>query len=71
MAIVAGGIVSLKPVGGIVTNAPTVVGGAMTPEQLQQRQEQKKQEQQAKINTLVDKIAQQNQTQKKWSVPFK
>lgn len=71
MAIVAGGIVSLKPVGGIVTNAPTVVGGAMTPEQLQQRQEQKKQEQQAKINTLVDKIAQQSQTQKKWSVPFK
>ena len=71
MAIVAGGIVSLKPVGGIVTNAPTVVGGAMTPEQLQQLQNQKKQQQQAQVDALVDKIAQQNQTQKRWSVPFK
>ncbi len=70
MAIVAGGIVSLKPLGGVVTNAPTV-GGAMTPEQVAQLQQQRREQKQAEVDALVDKIAQQNQTQKRWSVPFK
>ena len=43
MAIVAGGIVSLKPIGGIVTNNPGVNGTAMTPEQLQALQQQRQQ----------------------------
>jgi hypothetical protein len=47
------------------------VGGAMTPEQLQQLQNQKKQQQQAQVDALIDKIAKQNQTEKRWSVPFK
>jgi hypothetical protein len=64
MAIVAGGIVTLKPVGGLVTSNPNGLA-TQTPEQQQAKQEEK----QAKVDALVNKVAQQNQ--KRWSVPFK
>ena len=54
MAIVAGGIVTLKPIGGIVTNNPNVDGTAMTPEQLQVLQQQRQQEKQHKADTAKD-----------------
>lgn len=66
MAIVAGGIVSLKPIGGLITNNPNGLA-TLTPEQQQAKQDQK----QAKVDALIDKVVQQKQTQNRWSVPFK
>ncbi len=66
MAIVAGGIVSLKPVGGLITNNPNGLS-TQTPEQHQAKQDEK----QAKVDDFVNKVVQQNQNQKRWSVPFK
>lgn len=68
MAIVAGGIVSLKPVGGIITNNP-----GMTEAQLQAQQQaaqQKAAEKQQQVDNLINKFAETN-NKPKWTVPFK
>lgn len=67
MAIVAGGIVSLKPVGGLVSNNPN-----MTDAQVQAQQQaihQKSVERQEKVDSLINKVAETNKP--KWTVPFK
>lgn len=70
MKRIAGGIVELKPIGGVVTNNP-----GMTDQQLQAAEEsavQKAQERQQQVDNLINKFAdQQSPSEKKWSVPFK
>jgi len=70
MPIEAGGFISLKPVGGIVTNNP-----AMTDQQLKAAEDaaaQRAQERQQQVDNIIDKFAeQQNSSEKRWSVPFK
>ena len=69
MAFVAGGIVSLKPIGGIVTNNP---GMSDAQDQVaQQAVEQKAQDRQQKVDNFIDKVAASNVDSKKWTVPFK
>jgi len=76
--IVAGGITTLRPLGGIHTNNP-----GMTQAQYDAQQasiEVKKAAQQARVDNLVDKLAQQHQAnqptpvdpnaQKRWSVKY-
>lgn len=63
--IVAGGLVTLKPVGGLHTNSPS-----MQPNTQPSNFEQKQLDRQQKIDAMIDKLAQQNQ-QKKWTVPYK
>lgn len=68
MAIVAGGIVSLKPIGGVISNNPN-----MTDAQIQAQQQvmqQKAVEQQQKVDNLINKFAETN-NKPKWTVPFK
>lgn len=63
--IVAGGLVSQKPIG-IVSNNPNIA----------QQAAQREAEKQAKVDALVSKLAAQHQNQqsaaqeKKWTVPF-
>jgi hypothetical protein len=69
MAFIAGGIVSLKPIGGIVTNHP-----GMSDTQIQAAQQavaQKAQDRQQKVDNFITKVAASNVDSKKWSVPFK
>lgn len=69
MAIVAGGIVSLKPIGGIVSNNP---GMSNTQIQAAQRAvEQKAQDRQQKVDNFIAKVVESNVDTKKWTVPFK
>ena len=69
--IVAGGITTLKPVGGLVTNNP-----AMTDAQVQQQQaaaQARAEAKQSAVDALVNKFAQDNANNtsgKRWSVPF-
>jgi hypothetical protein len=71
MPMVIGGLVTLKPVGGVVSNSPTTAQAQID---AQQREAQR----QAKVDALVDKLAAQNQAaqpnppvnDKKWTVPF-
>jgi hypothetical protein len=67
--IIAGGIVTQKPIGGIVHSNPNA-----TEEEIQAQQQlaaQRQAEQQAQIDAMADKLAQENQNgDKKWSVPF-
>lgn len=67
--IIAGGIVSQKPIGGIVHANPNA-----TEEEIQAQQQQiaqRQADQQAQVDAMVDKLAQENQDgDKKWSVPF-
>lgn len=70
MAIVAGGIVSLKPVGGVVSNNPHMTD-AQT-QAAQQEAARKEAERQQKVDNLINKFSETNNpNQKKWSVPFK
>jgi hypothetical protein len=69
MAFVAGGIVSLKPIGGIVTNNPGMSNAEV--QAAQQAVEQKAQDRQQKVDNFIDKVAASNVDSKKWSVPFK
>lgn len=69
--IVAGGIVSLKPVGPLISNRP------LTQQQVDAAQAAQAQKE-AQINSMVDKLAAQRNAQpptpepeKRWSVPFK
>jgi len=72
--IVAGGITTLKPIGGIISNNP-----GMTDAQLQQQQQQaqaRAEAKQAAVDTLVNKFAKNNTDSdnnggKRWSTPFK
>jgi hypothetical protein len=72
--IVAGGIVTLKPVGGIVSNNP-----AMAQAQIE-AQQQREAQRQAQVDAMAAKLAAQHQAnqmtpvppmEKKWSVPYK
>lgn len=69
MAFVAGGIVSLKPIGGIVTNNPGMSDAQV--QVAQQAVEQKAQDRQQKVDNFIDKVAASNVDSKKWTVPFK
>jgi len=69
MAIVAGGIVSLKPIGGIVSNNPGMSNAQV--QAAQQAVEQKAQARQQKVDNFIAKVAESNVDSKKWAVPFK
>jgi len=69
MAIVAGGIVSLKPIGGIVSNNPGMSNAQV--QAAQQAVEQKAQDRQQKVDNFIAKVAESNVDSKKWAVPFK
>ena len=69
MAFVAGGIVSLKPIGGIVTNNPGMSDAQV--QVAQQAVEQKAQDRQQKVDNFIDKVAASNVDSKQWTVPFK
>jgi hypothetical protein len=69
MAIVAGGIVSLKPIGGIVSNNPGMSNAQV--QAAQQAVEQKAQDRQQKVDNFIAKVAESNVDTKKWTVPFK
>ncbi len=72
--IVAGGITTLKPIGGLVSNNP-----GMTDAQAQQQQQQaqaRAEAKQAAVDALVNKFAQNNANsanngEKRWTTPFK
>ena len=70
--IVAGGITTLKPIGGLVTNNP-----AMTDAQVQQQQkaaQERAEAKQAAVDALVNKFADNNAKNtggSQWRVPFK
>jgi len=70
--IVAGGITTLKPIGGLVTNNP-----AMTDAQVQQQQQaaqERAEAKQAAVDALVNKFADNNAKPtggSQWRVPFK
>ena len=70
--IVAGGITTLKPIGGLVTNNP-----AMTNAQVQQQQQaaqERAEAKQAAVDALVNKFADNNAKPtggSQWRVPFK
>lgn len=68
MAIVAGGIVSLKPIGGVVSNNPNMTDAQIQAHQ--QAMQQKAVEQQQKVDNLINKFAETN-NKPKWTVPFK
>lgn len=68
MAIVAGGIVSLKPIGGVVSNNPNMTDAQVQAHQ--QAMQQKAAEQQQKVDNLINKFAETN-NKPKWTVPFK
>lgn len=71
---IAGGIVSIKPIGGIVSNNPNFA-------QQQQQQAQREATRQAQVDAIADKLAAQHQAKQaqqsaptdqapKWTVPF-
>ena len=71
--IVAGGITTLKPIGGLVTNNP-----GMTDSQVQAQQQaavERAAAKQAAVDALVNKFAENNANNttsgKRWSTPFK
>ncbi len=76
--IVAGGITTLRPLGGIHTNNPGATQAQFDAQQASI--EVKKAAQQARVDNLVDKLAQQHQAnkptpvdpnaQKRWSVKY-
>jgi hypothetical protein len=69
--IVAGGITTLKPIGGLVTNNP-----AMTDAQAQQQQkaaQERAEAKQAAVDAMVNKFAETNANNaggSRWRVPF-
>jgi len=67
--IISGGIVTQKPVGGIVHMNPNA-----TEEDIKKQQElvaQREAERQAQVDNMVDKLAQDHEQGKsKWTVPF-
>jgi len=66
---IAGGIVSQKPIGGIVHSNPNATEEEIEIQQQQVAQRQK--DQQSQVDAMVDKLAQENQDgDKKWRVPF-
>lgn len=66
---IAGGIVSQKPIGGIVHSNPNATEEEIQIQQQQVAQRQK--DQQSQVDAMVDKLAQENQDgDKKWRVPF-
>jgi hypothetical protein len=71
--IVAGGITTLKPIGGLVTNNP-----GMTDAQIQAQQQaavERAAAKQAAVDALVNKFADNNANNtlsgKRWTAPFK
>jgi hypothetical protein len=60
------GFVGIKPIGGIAGNHPGMKN--KTPEQIAAEQAKTKAEQQAKVDKLIDNVAQQNV--KRWSIPY-
>lgn len=68
MAIVAGGIVTMKPVGGVISNNPQLTDAQIQAQQ--QAVQQKAAEKQEKVDNLINKFAETN-NKSKWSVPFK
>lgn len=68
--IVAGGLVTLKPVGGVVSNNPNMSVSQADAEAKAKIEAQRQAQIQAQIDALAAKH-QAQQTDKKWSVPFK
>ena len=69
MAIVAGGVVTLKPVGGLMSNNP-----AMNPAQAAQAAQDRAVKHQEKLDTFINKVVDNQKgadNKPRWTVPFK
>lgn len=72
MAIVAGGIVTLKPVGGIISNNPAM--NAAQAEAAAKAADERASKHQAKLDTFINKVVDNQKgtdNKPRWSVPFK
>ena len=69
MPIIAGGIVTLKPIGGLISK-----NSNMTDAQAQEAMAQRAVKRQEKVDTFINKVADANKdanNKPRWSVPFK
>lgn len=72
MAMIAGGIVTLKPVGGIISNNPAM--NAAQAQAATQKADERAAQHQAKLDTFINKVVdnQRGEDNKpRWTVPFK
>ena len=72
MAIIAGGIVTLKPVGGIISNNPAM--NATQAQAAAQKADERAAQHQAKLDTFINKVVDNQKgadNKPRWTVPFK
>jgi hypothetical protein len=69
---VAGGIVSLKPIGGLITNNPSMT--VAQAEEAKKIADRRATQRQQKVDQFINKVADANKdanNKPKWTVPFK